>query len=141
MILTEFQICWIPRNTPLGKSEQHLFEIAKMTMISNHDIASHCLEKSETIVKLSLSIFTKNYILILFSKKAQKGLSLICDFNSLIGRKTLLDPSTLFKSTVLDTRRQCQEIIKQNDLPQCDRGTPLTFSLPCPLNIKPATAL
>ena len=66
--------------------------------------------------------------------KADKGLSLICDFNSLIGRKTLLDPSTLFKSTVLDTRRQCQEIIKQNDLPQCDRGSPLTFSLPCPLN-------
>ena len=48
---------------------------------------------------------------------------------------------TVQKSTVLDTRRQCQEIIKQNDLPQCDRGTPLTFSLPCPLNIKPATAL
>ena len=86
-------------------------------------------------------ILNVNYILIVFSKKAQKGLSLICDFNSLIGRKTLLDPSTLFKSTVLDTRRQCQEIIKQNDLPQCDRGTPLTFSLPCPLNIKPATAL
>ena len=41
---------------------------------------------------------------------------------------------TVQKSTVLDTRRQCQEIIKQNDLPQCDRGSPLTFSLPCPLN-------
>ena len=77
----------------------------------------------------------------IFSKNRDKGLAYKCDFNSLIGRKTLLDPSTLFKSTVLDTRRQCQEIIKQNDLPQCDRGTPLTFSLPCPLNIKPATAL
>ena len=137
MILTEFQICWIPRNTPLGKSEQHLFEIANMTMISNHDIGYHCLEKSKRIVKSS----NVNYIQNVSHMKADKGLSLICDFNSLIGRKTLLDPSTLFKSTVLDTRRQCQEIIKQNDLPQCDRGTPLTFSLPCPLNIKPATAL
>ena len=77
----------------------------------------------------------------IFNKYVYKALTYRCDFNSLIGRKTLLDPSTLFKSTVLDTRRQCQEIIKQNDLPQCDRGTPLTFSLPCPLNIKPATAL
>ena len=130
--MTEFQICWTLCNTPSGKSEQHLFEFAKLWQ-RFHIVICNLYE----YYKLFLSSSSSSA----FDWNTEKGLAHICDFNSLIGRKTLLDPSTLFKSTVLDTRRQCQEIIKQNDLPQCDRGTPLTFSLPCPLNIKPATAL